>query len=479
MTKLLLLNPPINFDDPNDYEVVKPPYGLAIISAVLKRSGYNVTLFDPQAYHHTRTQVLDYVKEIKPDLLGMGAFTFQIGTVISFCDDVKRYFPNIKIILGGPHVSAEYESTLRNHSSVDFVCIGEGENVMLQLMERLSKNESVCDINGLAFRNENGDLVINKTTQPVLDLNQLPFADWESLPIGNYWDSLATKKTYGTVFASRGCPYSCTFCGAVVTNGKKIRKRTPQNFVSELKFLYDRWGIDEFSFSDSTFNYDSKWVEQICDEILLQFNGKPPIWRCTARADRINFDTIKIMKKAGCVKFLMGIESADPVVLKLMKKGETIDVIKKGLELCRQADIRVDGSFILGMPGDTTESINKTIELARELCKDSRNVVGLTLATPLPGTELYRIATQEGLSVKDWTKFDSYQIAYVPPTMTKKELEKAYRRALRQIYFNVPYLSRRLLSINSFHQLKINIRYAGRIFMRGLRIASHKNAHIT
>lgn len=465
--KILLLNPPVNIDDPSDYFLVKPPYGLAMISSVLKEEGWDVTLWDAQAFHKTRKEILSFIGESQPDIIGMGSFTFQLGVVISLADDIKRMLPGARIILGGPHVTAEPEMTLQCHQSIDMVVIGEGELVMLELLQKLARSEPLDGINGLAFRK--GDrIIVNKKHQMAQDLDRLPMADWDSLPVGLYWDALSTKKAYAILFGSRGCPYSCTFCAAHVTNGRKIRKRSPGNIIAELKHLYEKYGIDEFTFNDSTFTFDREWVIEICREIINL--GAPVKWRCTARADTLDEDLLRWMKKSGCIKLLMGIESADPEVLRLMRKGETIDQIINGLKLIRDSGISVDASFILGMPGDTRESIRKSISLAKEIQKYPQNTSALTLATPFPGTRLYKLSAEQGLTVEDWTKFDCFKITYVPQGMTKEELAGIYRRALLELYFlNFPYLLRRLFSIN-FYQLRINARYALKIILRGMKI---------
>jgi radical SAM superfamily enzyme YgiQ (UPF0313 family) len=282
--------------------------------------------------------------------------------------------------------------------------------------------------------------------------------------MGKYWDSLSVKKSYCIVFASRGCPYGCIFCAAHVTNGKNIRKRSPKNFVSEIIFLNKKYGVDEFLFGDPTFNFDNKCVSEICEEILKMRN--PIKWRCAVRADHLEPEIIKVMKKSGCVKVIMGVESADQKVLDLMKKQQSLEDIIKGLGLLKRLKMPVDPSFILGMPGETTESIGKTIKLAKLICRDPGNLACFSLATAFPGTELYRRAQGSPSLSKDFTKFDGFQVSYVPDTMTKDELRSAYRNAILKVYYNPLFLIKRALNMNSLHQLKINIRYACRILAR-------------
>ncbi len=466
--KILLLNLPVNINDPSDFDALRAPYGLAMISAVLKRENWDVNLVDAQALRMGKTELINLIKRTRPDVIGMTSFTFQLADLVSFADLTKTCLPDTKIILGGPHVTAEPYSTLKNHKNIDYIIIGEGENIMTRLISCLNTRGEVDSIDGLAYRKD-GKIIVNSNPQFVKDLDTLPYADWESLPMDKYWDSLTVSKKYGMLIATRGCPYSCTFCAANVTQGYAIRKRSPEHFVGELKLLNERYGIKEFNFCDSTFNFDNKYVAGVCNEIQkLNLRIK---WRCSVRADRLDRETIRIMKRSGCIGVLMGIESADPKVLGLMKKGETIDQIRAGIKLLKEENMPLpDASFVLGLPGDTPASIDMTIRLAKEISRDPKNLVGFTLASPFPGTELYEQAKKEGLSVQDWTKLDSFQISYVPKSMTRSELEKRYKKALREIYLNPAFLFRRLLGIRSLTQLAINIRYGKRVIMRGLKV---------
>ncbi len=465
--KILLLNLPVNINDPSDFDTLRAPYGLAMISAVLKRDNWDVDLVDAQALKIGKEELVNLIKKTQPDMIGMTSFTFQLADLVSFADLTKTYLPDTKIILGGPHVSAEPDSTLKNHNNIDYIVIGEGENIMTRLVSCLNNGESIEQIEGLAFRKD-GNIVVNANPQLVKDLDSLPYADWDSLPMDKYWDSLTVSKKYGMLIATRGCPYSCTFCAASVTQGYAIRKRSPGHFVGELKLLNEKFGIKEFNFCDSTFNFDNKYVVDVCNEIQrLNLSIK---WRCTVRADRLDRETIRVMKKSGCLGVLMGIESADPAVLKLMKKGETIDKIKAGVKLLKEEKMPCDASFVLGLPGDTSATIDMTIQLAKEVSQVPKNLVGFTLASPFPGTELYKQAKKEGLSIQDWSRLDKYQISYVPKSMSKIELEQCYKKAIREIYLDPLFLIRRFLNIRSFTQLAINFRYGLRVIMRGLKV---------
>ena len=362
--KTLLLNLPKNLDNRFDFDQVSQPIGLASISAFLKKHGCDVTLFDAHAYHWDRRRILQYAKNIKPDVIGLTVMTYQLPVIISFMQDLKQLLPDVCVVLGGPHTAPEYRSTLESYPEVDIVVSGEGEITTLELILALESDSSLKGIPGLAYR-QNGTVLVNQERDLIKDLDSLPHPDWASLPVSKYWDVFTTKKNYARIMASRGCPYSCIFCGAHISMGKKIRKRSPEHIIDELTMLYDRYHVREILFNDSTFNIDNDWVAQICEGILRM--GRPLTWRCNVRADRLDKHTLQIMKKSGCVKVIMGIESGDEEILKKMKKGESLEQIRQAIHILKEVKMPSDHGFILGMPGETEESIKKTIDFAGSL----------------------------------------------------------------------------------------------------------------
>lgn len=466
--KTLLLNIPKNIDNRYDYDQVAQPIGLASISAFLKLHGCDVVLFDAHAYHLLREEIFEYISTVKPGIIGLSVMTYQLPVIISFVRDLKRRMPDMMVVLGGPHLGTEYESTLRGCREVDVVVIGEGEHTMLELVQAQKAGRPLDSVNGIAYI-KNGGLVVTAPRKQIADLDTLPYPDWASLPIEKYWDVFTTRKNYARIIASRGCPFSCTFCGAHITMGKQLRKRSPEHIVGELSLLYDHYHVREFLFNDSTFNIDNSWVSRICEGILKM--NRPMIWRCNIRADRVDKETLLLMKKSGCVKVIMGIESGDARMLKNMRKGETLEQIRHALGVLKEVGLPSDHGFILGMPGETRESMKKTIEFAKQI---NSSVVTFSLATPFPGTQFYQQARKEGFKVDEWSEFDFYGVPYVPKGLSREELILHYRYALKSFYVRPSYLFRRFLEMKSWINLKINLWYAFRIIQRKLKLSRSK-----
>lgn len=459
--KLLLLNLPKNLDDRYDYDQVAQPLGLACISSFLKDKGLDVTLYDAHAHHLTRAKILAYIHALNPTMIGISVMTYHLPTVASFLNDLKKAMPKLLVVLGGPHVSAEPLTTMEHYPQVNFVVTGEGEYTMLELLTALDNGEDLAPVAGIGYRDSLGAIKINPMREMIRDISSLPYPDWASLPMERYWDVFTTKKNYARIFASRGCPFKCTFCDAPRVMGKKLRKRTPEHIIGEVTLLYDIYHVREFLFNDSTFNIDNKWVRALCEGFLAM--KRPITWRCNVRADLLNRDTLELMKKSGCVKVIMGIESADEAMLNSMKKGETLEDIRRGMKILKEVGMPSDHGFIIGMPGDTVQSIQRSIDFAQEI---DASVVTFSLATPFPGTAFYEQAKSEGMEVKDWANFDFYGVPYVPKEMTKEQLMDCYRRAVKLFYMRPAYLWRRLLEMRSWTNLKINLWFAFRILKR-------------
>jgi len=464
--KVLLLNLPENVDNPSHYYHLLSPYGLSLISSFLKQQGCDVTLLDAAGHHMKRDEIIEYVKQLNPAILGMTLITNHVSQTIPFLRDVKKALPALTTVVGGPHPSAEYRSLLQRHAEVDIAVIGEGEHTLLEIIGNLERGESLENVKGVSYR-DSGAIRVNPPREMITDLDSMPFADWESLPIDQYWYSWSVKKNYAGLSVSRGCPYACTFCAYYATLGRKFRMRTPRSVIEEVKLLYDKFGVRNLYFTDSTLNVSNEWVREICEGLLAL--KRPLVWGCHVRADRLDRETIKLMKKAGCDRMFIGVESADNDVLRLMKKGETIEKIEEGIMKLHENGFYPDMGFILGMPGDTDASIMKTIDFAKRF---KRNLVVFTLAAPFPGTELFKLAQDQGLKVEDWSKADLYSLAYVPEGLTREKIEHYYRLAIKTVYLRPSFIYHQLLRVRSWLDFKLKVRLAAQIF--GIRLKTFK-----
>ena len=456
--KTLLLNLPININKPKDFSSVLQPIGLLSISSYLKQQNCDVVLFDAYAHHYTKKQILKYVVSLNPDILGVTLFTNHLPQAMPFFQDVKKLLPNITIVVGGAHPSSDYTNLITHNPEVDIAVIGEGEYTLYEIIQCKEKSQSLIGIKGIAYK-RGDEVVVNSFRVYIDDLDSLPFGDWQSLPMENYFEIWTVKKNYAHMILSRGCPFSCTFCGAKKALGRIQRRRSPKHILEEVTLLYDKYDVRNILFGDSTFNMDKKWIHGICEGLLSL--DRPLIWNCNIRADLVELETVKLMKKSGCDRVFLGVESADDEMLKRMKKGESLEEIEQGIRYLQEGGINPDMGFILGMPGETAETMGKTIKFA---LRHKKCMSAFTLAAPFPATPLYDEAKKEGFIVDDWAKFDIYKIAYVPQGLTPEILISYYKKTVRRMYLRPSFLIRRLAVIRSWLSLAIHIRFAFRVF---------------
>lgn len=243
--------------------------------------------------------------------------------------------------------------------------------------------------------------------------------------------------------------------------GTSVRKRSPDSIVKEIKLLYEKHGARELNLSDATFNSDNQWVREI-SERLIKFNKKDFVWGCNLRADCMDRDTIRLMKRSGLTNIFIGVESGDDNILRSMKKGTNVDMIRRALKMLDEIGIKVYLGFLLGMPKETPETLAKTLEFAKELKKYS---TAFSLATPFPGTELYEQAKREGFYVKDWKSFDYHGVPYVPKGLTREELSCFYNNTIRNYYLSIQFIFYQIIQIRSWLQFKKTLRLGWRILV--------------
>lgn len=451
--KVLLVNIPRRDVSKSGKQIsAVPPLGLAYIASSLKAK-CTVKLLDAFALGLSNSDVVDICQEEHPYIVGMTILTPWVADALDLTQLIKAKIPNILIIAGGPHPTVMWKETIEK-GIADICVIGEGETTAVALIEAITNKVALDGVSGIALKVD-GVVKANPRSAFIDNLDLLPFPDWDSLPIERYWDPLVTKKNYARIFASRGCPHSCVFCDQKNVHGRKIRMRSPGNIVDEIEYLVLKKGVRDVDINDSEFTFHKDWVKSICEEILnrkLTFT-----WRCNGRADSVEMDTLLLMKKAGSRLISIGVESGDDDVLKRIRKGETKAEIRRGCSLIKKAGITLDASFMLGLPFDTLDSMNKTIDFAKEL---DPHYAHFAIAIPYPGTEFYQIALEEGFPIpQDWTKFSFYGSAlYAPPGLSTNEVKAAYAKAVKGFYLRPKYLVKQLGSIRSFTSLKMIIR---------------------
>jgi radical SAM superfamily enzyme YgiQ (UPF0313 family) len=307
---------------------------------------------------------------------------------------VKSIDPNIWVILGGVHPSFTPEETLKN-KEVDFVVRGEGEYTLLNLISTLNEASNLDKVNGISYRI--GDTIVhNKPAELIDNLDSLPFTMKElDLDIDVY-----SSESLGAMMTSRGCPFSCIYCASNKFWGKRVRFRSIENVIEEIKQIKEKFGTRFFIFDDDTFNINKTRVISLCDAIIREKLNIE--WWCEIRSSPIDKEMLTKMKDAGCVSISLGIETGDESILKNIKKGTTLTQIRKCIDMIKEQNIELSTFFMIGFPWEGKREISETIKFMKSI--KSSGTVNLSIVTPYPGTELYEILINEGMIKEqiDW-----------------------------------------------------------------------------
>jgi anaerobic magnesium-protoporphyrin IX monomethyl ester cyclase len=410
------------------------PLGLGYLAAVLEKNQCEVDVIDCQVLGLSYEEVKSELGKRKPDIVGLTSTTLTYKSALRIAEIAKEVHPNCLTVLGGCHVTFWDDKALQECPCLDVVVRKEGENTVVELVERWGEGRDFYDVLGVTFR-RGGEIVRNPDRPYIEDLDSLPF------PAHHLWPVDRLEK-YGKVIfplmTSRGCVFWCKFCSAVRMFGRRFRMRSPKNVVDELEFLQKNYGADTFTFYDDAFTVDQSRVEGICREI---HNRKLRItWDCGTRVDMVTKELLQKMKEAGCVAVWLGVEAGSQQIIDAMGKGFTPDTTKKAFKLAKEVGLMTIASVVFGFPGETRKSAWETIKLVEEISPDD---IGYYIATPYPGTPMADYVKKMGwLRVTDFDKYDTATPIFELPTLSMDELREIREQAFRRFYLRPGYVLR-------------------------------------
>jgi anaerobic magnesium-protoporphyrin IX monomethyl ester cyclase len=408
-----------------------PPLGLLSIAAVLKKAGHSVRLFDAALDTQIPNEV--WAKNIineKPGFVGFSANTPAFNDAYDVCRRIKAARPSIKTVFGGVHVSWGRKRILDQFDAIDYVIAGEGEQSFLQLVN----GNSPAAIPGLFSREINSsDSSPLQTRADLADLDTLPFPAYELLPgfpRRYYLPLFGYRTSPGThIISSRGCVYQCSYCDRSVF-GKTFRWNSPRYTFELAKKLRIDFGIRHLYFYDDLFTLNRERVAALCG--LLRSAKLGIRFNCIVRIGHIDSDLIAMLKSAGCWMVNVGIESGDQKILDANKEGITLEAVRRDVGALHKAGIFVKGLFMTGFPGETEESIRKTIDFACSLPLKDANV---TAFTPYPGAPIAERIHELGAFEENWDNMDCTKFVFVPKEIGDRQLlERLYSEFIRRFY---------------------------------------------
>jgi radical SAM superfamily enzyme YgiQ (UPF0313 family) len=418
-----------------------PPLGLCYIASSVQSKGYRAVILDAPALNLNIEQTIAEIKNCTPSVIGLTASTVSIINAHELASTIKKSRINAPVVVGGAHVSSLPEQTLAEFPSFDIGVVNEGEYTTIDIIDAVKNNTPLHDIPGIVYRAGN-DIIRSPFRPHIQNLDDLPYPAWDLLPPLNTFykpsPHSCLKQPSSSLVTSRGCNGTCTFCARPFM-GERYRGHSAEYTLEMIDILVKNYGIKDIMFYDDNFLLDRKRVLRICEGLLR----KPYriSWSCLARTEAFPDDFLKLIKSSGCWQIAFGIESGDQQILDNIKKRTTIQKIKDVVRKTNAAGIHSRGYFMIGCPGETPETIQKTTRFIKECGVKDFHV---TYCTPMPGAELYSTAAQHGSFEQSWKKLGFWEPVFIPNGMTKEQLIDSHQRMYRKFYLRPSVICRYL-----------------------------------
>ena len=427
-TKELLVIPPL------------PPTDLMYLASIAENCGFEAIIRD---YSQGGNFEAD-LKEIQPNYLVANIATPTFKSDMMAVQLAKEIVPSICTIVKGAPFLTYNTNTIYENPFIDYVIIGEAELTLKDILDGVPDNE----ILGICYR-ENFQPVKNDKRPFIDNLDILPFPA-RHLVDNSIYRRPDNGKVQAVVKVARGCPFHCFFCLATPVSGTKVRTRSPENIVAEIKECVEKYNIKNFLFWSDIFNFNREWTLELCQKIIE--SGLKITWSSNTRADTMDDEMAKMMYKSGCRLVSIGVESGSQKILDNIGKKITLDDIRNTVKILKKNKIKIYNYFVIGLPWETEETVEETIKFAIEL--DS-NFISFYTATPLPGTKYFAYAMMNKL-VEGNLDFRS---AYYEPVVRSEHLSKErifelHKQAVKRFYLRPKFILKTLLSLRSFAEVK-------------------------
>jgi len=427
---ITLVNPPY----PSGSHVHPPflPLGLGYLAAVLEKNNYHVDVIDCQALKLSYEEAKSEIENRQPTIVGITSTTLTYKSALKIVGMAREVCPECLTIIGGSHVTFWDEKALQECPELDIVVRREGENTLLEIVQKIEAGKSFDDTIGITCR-KNSQIIRNPDRPYIENLDELPFPAIHLWPIESF-------RKYGEVMfpliTSRGCVYWCKYCSAVRMFGRKYRMRSPKNVVDEIEHLNKKFGAKRFTFYDDAFTINQSRAKEICEQIK---NRKLKIkWNCETRVDNVTKELLLKMKEAGCTDVWFGVESGSQLIINAMDKGFKIEQTIKAFKWAKEVGLMTFADTMLGFPGETRETAWETIKLVEKLDPDD---VAYYIATPYPGTPLYDEVKDNGwLQITDFDKYDTATPTFTNPKLEANELREIREKAFQRFYLRPKYM---------------------------------------
>lgn len=459
--RILLINPSQKTVYGTPIKPSYPPLGLLYIAACLEKENHKLEFLDFDNDNINKDKFKKFILKSNPNIVGLTATTSTIKHTKKLAEIIKQIL-KVPIIVGGIHATIAQENTLKS-KFIDFIIIGEGEITIVELINELQKQkQNFSKIKGIGYK-QNGKIFYTEPRPMIKNLDDIPFPARHLLK-HVYIPPDALKTPVASIFTSRGCPGRCTYCCTKNIFGRRLRFRSVKNVIEEIEFLLKQ-GIKEIHIMDDNFTVHKQRVLEFRDEILKRDIKTTFVFSNGLRADKIDEDILKALKDIGVLSVGFGVESGNQTILNNIKKDINLETVRKVYRLSKKFAFETWGFFIIGLPGDTKETVRDTIYFAKELDPDFAKFL---ILKPFPGSEVFEQLNKDNL-IFDFN-YDNYGV-YTKPVhnlknLTADDMLKLQKQAFREFYLNPKKIIQHLLRMRSLTQLKLN-------FKSGIFIMKH------
>ena len=415
-----------------------PPINLAYLAAIAEKSGHDVQIIDGENENLSLEEVIVRISGFSPHIVGMTAMTPFYDVSVSLGKKLKQLDKKLAIVIGGAHITILKENAFDD--CFDYAFLGEAEKSWEIFLDKFDKGLDISQVGGILFRNKKNEIIYAGPAEPVGNINDLPIPSRHLFNNDDYiTGTFHGEKKFTTIMTMRGCPFKCIFCAAP-TLGKDHRQRSPENVVHEIKTCKEKYGLRHFFFIDETATLNRNHTIEICD--LLIKEKLRITWEGSTRANLVDEELIKKMAKSGLIRLSFGLESVDENIRRIMKKNVPLESYIEANRLTNKYGIETLNSCMIGLPGETKETIRKTLRFLRET-KDI-NLANVSIAVPYPGTELYEMAKKGEYGLKlvtdDFSEFKRYNSAVMQVgDLSPQDLMDIQNEAFASIFIFAPW----------------------------------------
>lgn len=388
------------------------PLGILYIASYIKKHGIEVKIINSSFYELNDNNIKEIFQSFSPDIVGIGAMTVQCVDALKIGSNIKRLFPNIKLVYGGVHFTFLPEEGL---DIGDIVVIGEGEETFLDICN----NKNIKEIEGIAYK-EKGKIIKNKLRQKQANLDNFPIPAYDLIDKNRYSDELITSEKATSILTGRGCPHNCHFCASPQLYERKVRFHSIEYTMNHIKYLIDNYNMKNLRIMDDTFTCNNKRVYDFCDAI--EKNNFKLNMTCLTNVKNADIDVFKRMKEVGFSIVAFGIETVNEKVQEIVNKKASKEKISKAINDAHSVGLKTELLFMVGNMGETKESLEESLNFSRQF---NSFAVFFQFATAFPGSKFYTDAEKWGIvKTKDWDSYNHNIPTFIPHGLNEQILNR-------------------------------------------------------